>query len=250
MPGHAPETRFDHIAIAMERLADAPAVLVGVLGGRADRGGPGRAFRWGTWRYEGGGRLEVIEPVAAAGPDGFLQRYLERHGPGIHHVTFKVPDLRAACDRAEAHGIRVVGYDDADPAWQTAYLHPKEALGIVVQLGHSVGGDTLPPWTPPPSPPNPPPAVRVLGLRLRARSAARARRQWETVLGGVAEPSAGNLLVYRWPRSPLRIAVEIDPAADEGPIGIELAGDRPVAIPEAARQRLGARFLTVAVGQP
>ena len=94
------ETRFDHIAIAMDRLADAPAVLVGVLGGRADRGGPGRAFRWGTWRYEGGGRLEVIEPDAAAGPDGFLQRFLERHGPGIHHVTFKVPDLRAACDRA------------------------------------------------------------------------------------------------------------------------------------------------------
>lgn len=244
------ETRFDHIAIAMERMADAPAVLVGALGGRADRGGPGRAFRWGTWRYEGGGRLEVIEPDPAAGPDGFLQRFLERHGPGIHHVTFKVPDLRAACDRAEASGIRIVGYDDADPAWQTAYLHPKEALGIVVQLGHSAVDGTLPPWTPPPSPAAAPPAARVLGLRLRARSAARARRQWETVLGGTAEPGAADLLVYRWPRSPLRLAVEIDPAAEEGPIGIELAGDRPVAIPEEALQRLGTRFLPVAPGQP
>ena len=41
-----PSTKFDHIAIAMERMADATEVLVGRLGGIPDSGGPGGGFRW------------------------------------------------------------------------------------------------------------------------------------------------------------------------------------------------------------
>ena len=104
---------FDHIAIATHRMADAPAVLVGVLGGTpTGDGGPSGAYTWGHWRFAGGGRLEILEPLGA---DGFLHRFLATRGPGIHHVTFRVPSLAEACERAGAHGLRIVGRDESGP---------------------------------------------------------------------------------------------------------------------------------------
>src|SRR5574341_899365 len=111
---------FDHVALALPRLADAPAVLVGVLGGVPEASAPSRGFNFGCWRYAGGGRIEVLEP---AGADGFVHRFLAQRGPGVHHVTFKVPSLAEACARAEAHGYAIVGRDESRPAWKEAFLH-------------------------------------------------------------------------------------------------------------------------------
>ncbi len=96
--------RLDHIAIALPRIAEAPPALVGVLGGIPESIQPSRGFRWATWTYG---------------------RFLSAHGPGIHHVTFNVPDLAAMCDRAEARGYRVVGRDESDPSWKEAFLLPR-----------------------------------------------------------------------------------------------------------------------------
>jgi catechol 2,3-dioxygenase-like lactoylglutathione lyase family enzyme len=229
---------LDHIAIAMERLADAPGVLVGQLGGQPAYGSSSGTYNFGQWRFAGGGRLEVLEP---RGRDGFLRRFLAEHGPGIHHVTFKVPSLTEACGRAEAHGHSIVGYDDSDPQWKEAFLHPKRALGIVVQLAESAqaGEDLLAGWQPPPSPENPPPSVRLLGLRMRARSEERARAQWEVVLRGSCERQTAGELVFRWPRSPLRIVVEICTSGDERALALELESERPLSLPDGRHPVLG-----------
>src|SRR5215471_13058781 len=130
-------------------MADAAPFLSGELGGIPDAGAIriGAAFAWGTYRYEGGGSLEVLEPI---GPQGFVQRFLAERGPGIHHVTFKVPSLDAVCARAEASGYDIVGRDDSDPEWREAFLHPKQALGIVVQFAQPGPSDEGPPSAPPP----------------------------------------------------------------------------------------------------
>ncbi len=220
-------TKFDHIAIGMERMADATEMLVGRLGGTPYSGGPGGGFRWAAWMYEGGGCIEVIEP---AGDDGFLHRFLAARGPGLHHVTFKVSSLAEAAARAEAQGYGLVGRDESDPDWLVAYLHPKEALGVVVQLGQSGGRYGRRPHEVPAGPPSPPPPVRVLGLRTRAQSVERARLQWERALGGVLAHATERELVFRWPGSPMRIVAEIARDAEEGPVGIDLAPGREVAL--------------------
>jgi methylmalonyl-CoA/ethylmalonyl-CoA epimerase len=232
-------TKLDHVAIGMARIADATDVLAGRLGGRADSGGPGGGFRWACWRYDGGGRIEVIEP---AGEDGFVQRFLAARGPGIHHVTFKVSSLAEAAARAEAQGYRLVGRDESDPEWRVAYLHPKEALGIVVQLAQPGGRSDPRPWKVPAGPPAPPPTVRVLGLRTRARSAERARSQWERALGGTLAHSPAGDLVFRWPGSPMRIAVDVVADAEEGPTVIELGPTPAVVLPAGPIAPLGTRF--------
>lgn len=230
--------QFDHVAIAVPRIADTPPVLVGILGGVPEWGRPAGAFRWATWTFEEGGRLEILEPM---GVDGFLHRFLAAHGPGIHHVTFKVPSLSEACRRAEAHGYAVIGRDDSDPSWKEAFLHPKQALGIVVQLAEA---GTAPdrPFATPPGLSDPPPPVRILGLRMRAHSAERALAQWRGILQGGVADEADGALVFRWPGSPMRLLVDVDAAGPEGPVSIEFSSARAVALPEAARSILGATF--------
>jgi len=234
-------TLFDHVAIAIPRMADAPAFLVGELGGEPFHGGPSGVYRFAQWRYAGGGCLEILEPL---GDGGFLHRFLAERGPAIHHVTFKAPGLREACERAEAHGYKIVGYDDSNPRWQEAFLHPKQALGIVVQLVASPSGsEPLRPWEVPSGPASAPPAVTVLGLRMRARSRERARVQWHSVLQGECAEGAGGELTVRWPGSPMRIVVEIDPAREEGPLAIELASRHALVLPAGPHPLFGATFV-------
>jgi methylmalonyl-CoA/ethylmalonyl-CoA epimerase len=229
---------FDHIAIGLPRIADGAPFLSGMLGGIPYAGAPSAVFRWGAWRYAGGGVIEALEP---RGDDGFLHRFLAQRGPGVHHVTFKVPSTRAACERAEAAGLKPVGFDDSDPRWIEAFLHPKESLGIVVQFAesHEEGGDL---GTPPPGVPGAPPPVIVLGLRLRAHSRERADRQWLGILQGVAEDTGPGEVTYRWPGSPMRLVVELDPRGDEGPLAIEIASARPLALPAGPHPTLGTAF--------
>jgi methylmalonyl-CoA/ethylmalonyl-CoA epimerase len=214
---------FDHIALAVPRMIDAAPFLSGELGGIPEAGAarPSSAFAWGTYRFEGGGSIEVLEPRGAT---GFVQRALAERGPGLHHVTFKVPSLDEVCARAEAAGYGIVGRDESDPEWREAFLHPKQALGIVVQFaqpGPSGGTPSSP--TLPPALPSPPPPLTVLGLRMRCQSRERAVTQWSTVLQGRLSEERGRLL-FRWPGSFMRLVVEIDPVQNEGPMAIELRG--------------------------
>ncbi len=234
---------FDHIAIAVPRMAAAPGFLVGELGGAPYHGGPSGAYTFGQWRFAGGGVIEILEPLGA---DGFLHRFLAQRGPGIHHVTFRVPSLREACDRAERHGYKIVGYDESNPHWQEAFLHPKQALGIVVQLAASqpgAGSDPQVRWVAPPGPVSSPPPVTVLGLRLSARSRERAVVQWRRILQGEATEGPRGALVFRWPGSPMRIVVQIDAAREEGPLQIELETGRALALSASAHPVLGTVFV-------
>jgi hypothetical protein len=133
-----------------------------------------------------------------------------------------------------------VGFDDSDPSWSEAFLHPKEALGIVVQFAESRVPAPAQAWSPA-GPPDPPPAVAIVGLRLRARSVERADTQWAEILQGERTTQDGAL-IYRWPDSPMRLAVEIAPDADEGALAIEYASARSVDLSETPVPALGTVF--------
>jgi methylmalonyl-CoA/ethylmalonyl-CoA epimerase len=231
---------FDHIAIGVPRIADTAPFLAGVLGGVPDSGYPSGPFTWGSYRFDGGGCIELIEPV---GLSGFVHRFLAERGPGIHHVTFKVPSLDEACARAEAEGYGIVGRDDSDPEWKEAFLHPKQALGIVVQFAEPGPADEASsPPTPPPAVPAPPPPVTLRGLRMRCQSRERAVTQWKTVLQGEMREGPQGSLLFRWPGSFMRVAVEIDPVQNEGPLAIELRSPRRLALTPGTHPVLGTVF--------
>ncbi len=242
---------LDHIALATHRITDAPPFLAGVLGGVSGFGGPSGTFRWWHWDYAGGGRIEVIEPDGPEG--GFVHRYLERRGPGIHHVNFEVPSLRQACDEAERLGHTVVGYNDSHEIWKEAFLHPKGAMGIVIQFvqtvehghDHELEGDWHRPEDEPPGPANPPPPVAIIGLRMRTADRDAALRQWGELLGGELEEQ-DETLIFRWPGSPMRVAVSLEPGAANEAVAVEVRADQPLTLPEGPHPQLGTIFVQLA----
>lgn len=242
------EFRLDHVAFGVERLAAAARVLVGELGGRPHEGGTGSGFRWAQWRFAEDARLEGIEPDGP--PGGFLHRFLARHGPGVHHVTFKVPELAAAAERARGFGYEIVGYDDSQPSWRECFLHPKQAHGLVVQLAQSDPTAEDGSWSDfpfPPAPAEPPPPVSIVALRLAAASLDAALRQWSGLLGGTAHEEDGALR-FVWPDSPIAIEVAAEPDASEGPRALEISAARPLDVAATPHPELGTRLLVVERG--
>ncbi len=176
----------------------------------------------------------MLEPDAT--PRGFVQRFLERSGPGIHHVTFDVESLADACERAACCGYDIVGRSQHASGWKEAFLHPTQAQGIVVQLAESPESAHTAPAAP-----AEPEAVRLVALRMRAGAAERARRQWGELLGGECA-GQGDELRFRWPDSPIQLLVRIEADAKDGSEALEIAARRPVALPSGPHPLLGARF--------
>ena len=162
-------------------------------------------------------------------------------------MTFKVPDLHAALGRARDHGYEPVGVDERSPSWKEAFLHPKQAQGIVVQLAESHpeleddDDEERPPF---PATGVAPETAKVVGLLLSSRSEERALRQWQSLLGGALARERDHL-VFRWPESPLRIAVRIAPDAEEGPLALEVAAAHRLALPEGPHPALALPLVQV-----
>lgn len=237
---------LDHVAFGVASIADASPVICRRLGGKPHSSGPGIGFRGAQWELAGGGRVEAIEPEGSS--NGFLHRFLDARGPGVHHVTFKVRDIHHAAAAARAAGYDVVGFMDALASWKEMFLHPKQAQGIVVQLAEShpeLGDDGwTSAWPYPRAEISERERPTVIGLRLRARSASAARKQWAELLGGRLS-EIGGLLVFQWPDSPLRISVEIADTAEQGPVAVEISPPPSTPPVDATIDLLGCRLLSV-----
>ena len=105
---------LDHVAVAVERWPDAWPTYAVELGGRWSSGGLNVGFGPAQLRYANGGRVEILQPWKAE-DNPFLRRFLDRHGPGPHHLTFKVPDLVGALDLARDAGFAPVAVLMPDP---------------------------------------------------------------------------------------------------------------------------------------
>lgn len=78
-------------------------------------------------------QIELLSPVTADSP---VAKFLDRRGPGIHHICLRVPDLDAALARCRDLGYRLV---DEQPrighgGHRIAFLHPKSTAGILLEL--------------------------------------------------------------------------------------------------------------------
>ncbi|MGF1598831.1 MAG: VOC family protein [Acidimicrobiales bacterium] len=128
---------LDHVAVASTHAWDQLIRYGYELGGEWLGGPPiddERAFYFCQVGFAGGTKIELLEPLPGPGSD-FLRRFLDRNGPGPHHLTFKVPDFDAALDAASAAGYPPVGISRSDD-WCEAFLHPRQSHGIVIQLAH------------------------------------------------------------------------------------------------------------------
>ncbi|MCO8244434.1 MULTISPECIES: methylmalonyl-CoA epimerase [unclassified Haladaptatus] len=122
--------QIDHIGIATddaaelaetyEALFDAPVVHEEVFDGMSV-----------VFLDFDGSYFELLEPLE----DGTIARYLERNGPGIHHVALETDDIEGALETARDHGVSLIDEEPRLGAWghDVAFLHPKSTGGVLVE---------------------------------------------------------------------------------------------------------------------
>ena len=77
-----------------------------------------------------------IELLEATDPNSPIAKYLEKRGPGIHHIAFDVEDIHAEIERLTAEGYTLIHTSPKDGADNKliAFLHPKSTESILVEL--------------------------------------------------------------------------------------------------------------------
>ena len=189
-------TVFDHVAIGTQVLADGWELFGGILGGTWGYGGDSPGYWWGQLEFESGPKIELLTPTG--GPDAaFLERFLAGRGAGPHHVNFIVADIEATLTRVRALGIEPVGVSLENPRWKEAFLHPKTAHGIVIQVAQQSGPPPQPP--PPAGLPEPGEPATLAVVEHHVADLAGATSLFAQVLEGTITSGNSTVTELTWP---------------------------------------------------
>ena len=126
--------RLDHIGVAVDDLEEAVSLYSERLGmpvqhrETVEEQGV-QAVLLGV----GDSHVELLSPL---GPETAVGRFLERNGPGMHHVAYGTDDIESALQDARAAGLALI---DEQPRTgirgsRVAFVHPKSTGGVLTEL--------------------------------------------------------------------------------------------------------------------
>jgi methylmalonyl-CoA/ethylmalonyl-CoA epimerase len=81
----------------------------------------------------GESKIELLEPTSEDSP---VAKFIEKNGPGIHHVAYEVNDIEAAIAKLISDGARMIDEVPRAGAHGTriAFVHPKSSNGVLTEL--------------------------------------------------------------------------------------------------------------------
>ena len=125
---------LDHVGIAVSSLADALAFYRDTLGLEVEP--PEEVVSQGVRVHfiaAGESTLELLEATTERSP---IARFLEKRGPGMHHIALRVDDIVAALADLKGKGIRLIDETPRPGAHGSlvAFLHPSSTHGVLVEL--------------------------------------------------------------------------------------------------------------------
>ena len=126
--------RIDHIGVAVEDLDAAMELYRDRLEMREQHRETVEEFGVEAVLLEvGESHVELLRPLSE---DTNVARFIERNGPGVHHVAYGTDDIEAALDAARAAGLRLI---DEEPrrgiqGSRVAFVHPKATAGVLTEL--------------------------------------------------------------------------------------------------------------------
>lgn len=136
-------TAIDHVGVAVRDLEEAKAFYAETFGlvtvheeTNEDQGVREAMLAVG----DGDTQLQLLAPLT---PDSPIGRFLERHGPGIQQLAYRVRDVEDAAEQLRRRGLRVL-YDRARPGTagsKVNFVHPRDAGGVLVELVEPAVGD-------------------------------------------------------------------------------------------------------------
>jgi methylmalonyl-CoA/ethylmalonyl-CoA epimerase len=125
---------LDHIGIAVKDLGAALAFYRDALGLEIEAPEEVASQRVRAHFVPvGEARLELLEATAADSP---IAKYVDKRGPGLHHITLRVDDIVAALAQLQAHGAKLIDEKPRPGAEGSlvAFVHPASAHGVLVEL--------------------------------------------------------------------------------------------------------------------
>ena len=127
-------THIEHIGIAVKNLEESIHYYEGVLGLKCYAVEEVADQKVKTAFFQvGGTKIELLESTSPEGPIG---RFVEKKGPGIHHIAFAVNDAAKALSEAQEKGVSLIdkmprrGAEGLD----IGFLHPKSTHGVLTEL--------------------------------------------------------------------------------------------------------------------
>ena len=125
---------LDHIGIAVAELDESLAFFRDALGLEVTAVEEVRSQRVRAhFLSTGSTALEILEATADDSP---IAKFIDRRGPGLHHVTLRVDDLTAAIVELQQRGVRLI--DEIPRAGaegaRVAFIHPASTHGVLVEL--------------------------------------------------------------------------------------------------------------------
>jgi len=134
--------RIDHISLATNEYEKAMDFFSKVLGAvsQSDATDSIQKYYWNIFKVGDLSRLEIIKKTE----DGsFLDKFIENRKSGIHHITFQTPDIKKFKEFLDEEGIPYFGYKDYGESWKELFIHPKNAFGVLLQIGEFEADDWI-----------------------------------------------------------------------------------------------------------
>jgi methylmalonyl-CoA epimerase len=131
------KARLDHIGIAVSDIDAALAFYRDALGLEIEAAEEVTSQRVRAHFIPAGeAALELLEATADDSP---IAKYVAKRGPGLHHITLRVDDIRAALEQLKARGVRLIDDTPRQGAHGSlvAFIHPSSAHGVLVELKQS-----------------------------------------------------------------------------------------------------------------
>lgn len=133
--------RIDHLGVAVKNVDDGIARYQNILGAelveRVELTLAGSRTEAAYLKVGDG--LIVLD--GAADPDGFIARFIEKRGEGMHHLAVVVDDLDEYVRELEAKGVRIPHRESLGPLRREILIGPKELCGVVLQVIEWKEGD-------------------------------------------------------------------------------------------------------------
>jgi methylmalonyl-CoA/ethylmalonyl-CoA epimerase len=126
--------KIDHLGIAVNSIENGKQFWSDVLG-LTFEGAETVAEQKVTTAFFPVGESEV-ELLESTAPDGPIAKYLEKKGPGIQHIAFRVENIEAALAELKEKGVQLIDEKPRIGAGgaKIAFLHPKATGGVLVEL--------------------------------------------------------------------------------------------------------------------
>jgi methylmalonyl-CoA/ethylmalonyl-CoA epimerase len=129
-------TAIDHVGVAVPDLDEAIAFYESTYGMRMvhEETNEEQGVREAMMAVgDSGSCIQLLAPLS---PDSTIARFLDRSGPGIQQLAYRVTDLDAVSETLRARGLRLL-YDAPRRGTSSSrvnFIHPKDAGGILVEL--------------------------------------------------------------------------------------------------------------------